>query len=362
MRPLSVFISHSSRDKVLAAEIALLIQHALGLQSDDIRCTSAPGYRLPAGVDVDDIIRGEVAGARALVGLLTPASLESKYVFFELGARWGARLSVIPLMAHGVSYSDIPDPLRRINALKATDSGNLQELLGDLESTLNRPLQAAHSYQLHVERIVALAQQPDNLAHDISSEVVDMLAAARYVHGNDTPGDDGKVKLFEIWRAYNDHHVLRQFGRWLSASLPPDASSIVAVERSGIPPAVLAAADRGLPVFCVPKDPRCPNCRQAVETLTDSPSAASLLAEAAGFELTNAVLFDDSIHSGDSFVWARDQVRRAGGKIRSMFALIDHDRDVTSILDRRARLEAPPVCLLRDSELARAKREPRVLR
>lgn len=356
MEQLSVFISHSSHDASLAGEVALLVQHALALTNAEIRCTSAAGFRLQAGVDIDDIIRGEVAAAKTLVALLTPESLDSRYVLFELAARWGARLSVIPLLAHGVSEVDLPLPLRRLNAIRATDSSDLHQLVHDLGVRLNRELQAANFYQQYLAKVQASARQPHSEMARLRAAVVGMLAAARYVHCSVKADGAGRVKLFNIWHAYNDHELLRSFGQWLSASLPTDASCIVAVERSGIPPAVLAAVDRHLPMFCVPKDPTCPSCGKAAESLADSPSTAKLLAEASEFDLTNTVLFDDSIHSGSTLQWARDQVIHAGGMIRAMFALIDHDCDARSVIEKRAQLGPRDVpSLLRDSELAAAK-------
>src|SRR5207247_750725 len=94
-----VMISHSSRDKDLAEVLIELLRTALNLAANQIRCTSVDGYRLPAGVDTHEQLRKEVKSARVLIGLLTPNSSSSSYVLFELGARWGAELPMIPLLA-----------------------------------------------------------------------------------------------------------------------------------------------------------------------------------------------------------------------------------------------------------------------
>jgi hypothetical protein len=83
-----VLISHSSRDVDLASALIELLRAGLGLVATQIRCSSVDGYRLPAGVDTDAQLRKEIANAGVLVGLLTPSSLSSTYVLFELGARW----------------------------------------------------------------------------------------------------------------------------------------------------------------------------------------------------------------------------------------------------------------------------------
>jgi hypothetical protein len=60
--------------------------------ANQIRCSRVDGYRLPVGVDTQVKLREEVNAAKVVVGLITPSSLNSHYVMFELGARWGANL------------------------------------------------------------------------------------------------------------------------------------------------------------------------------------------------------------------------------------------------------------------------------
>lgn len=54
-----------------------------------IRCTSVSGYGLPAGAHVDSQLQKEVGEAATLIALMTGVSVESAYVLFEVGARWG---------------------------------------------------------------------------------------------------------------------------------------------------------------------------------------------------------------------------------------------------------------------------------
>lgn len=82
-----VLISHSSKDAPLAEALINLLRSGLGLLASQIRCSSVDGYRLPAGVNTGDKLRNEIKSAKVLIGLLTPNSLTSTYVLFELGAR-----------------------------------------------------------------------------------------------------------------------------------------------------------------------------------------------------------------------------------------------------------------------------------
>ena len=92
-----VFISHSSHDRELAQVLVDLVRNALkDLEETEIRCTSVDGYGLPAGLPADETLRIEVHQAALVIGLITPNSINSVYVLFELGARWGARQTHYP--------------------------------------------------------------------------------------------------------------------------------------------------------------------------------------------------------------------------------------------------------------------------
>src|SRR5688572_19277140 len=94
-----VFISHSSQDSQLARQVVDLLRSSLNLRAQQIRCTSVDGYRLPAGANTDQQLREEALAARAFIGIISPFSLTSAYVLFELGARWGAGQPLFPLLA-----------------------------------------------------------------------------------------------------------------------------------------------------------------------------------------------------------------------------------------------------------------------
>lgn len=134
---LQIFISHSSKDRVLAEALTDLLKSALGLVS--IRCSSVDGHRLPVGVNTEAKLREEVNEARVVVGLVTPSSLASSFVMFELGARWGANLFLAPLLA-GVRANELSGPLGLLNALSADNDAQLHQLLGDIAEQLDLTL------------------------------------------------------------------------------------------------------------------------------------------------------------------------------------------------------------------------------
>lgn len=151
-----VLISHSSKDVDLATALIELLRAGLGLLATQIRCSSVDGYRLPAGVDTDAQLRREITDAGLLVGLLTPNSLSSTYVLFELGARWGIQRSMIPLLA-GVTPEEMRGPHRVLNALSCSNESQLIQFIEDTGRELKIEPQSSSSYLDKVRNVKKLA-------------------------------------------------------------------------------------------------------------------------------------------------------------------------------------------------------------
>ncbi len=154
---MDIFISHSSADEKLAGALALLFQVGLGVDAKKIRCTSVNGYRLSAGAKVEETLKAEVHETRVLVGLLTPASIHSSYVLFELGARWGASRFMAPLLACGAAPSSLPGPTAGINALRADSDEQMHQFLRDIAKELGLPPPDPAVYTKHLKDVVHLA-------------------------------------------------------------------------------------------------------------------------------------------------------------------------------------------------------------
>lgn len=167
---LDVFISHSSKDADVAEVLIELIRAALDIPHAKIRCTSVDGYRLPSGVSTDEQLQKEVRNSRCFIALLTPSSLQSPYVLFELGARWGAKLRLIPLLAKGSSAASLRMPLSALNALACTSSAQLHQLLADIGAILGQVPTSPAAYDRYLQRLCAFEENlPTNdVQHDNS--------------------------------------------------------------------------------------------------------------------------------------------------------------------------------------------------
>lgn len=178
---IDIFISHSSADLEVAASLIELLRIACNVPQNRIRCTSVDGYRLPAGASTDTQLRMEVHDAKTFIGLITPASIQSTYVLFELGARWGAGRHLAPILARGADASFLRGPLYGINALNCSSPAQVHQLIDDICSTLGTSLNNTASYQGYVDKLVNASCQTlehqaatSNTIHHQSSSTQDL--------------------------------------------------------------------------------------------------------------------------------------------------------------------------------------------
>lgn len=137
-RTMKVFVSHSSADAAVAGAFVELLRSALSLPAKDIRCTSVEGYKLSAGADSNEQLRAEVFGSETFVALLSPISMKSVYVMFELGARWGTKRHLAPIMVCGTKTLDLKAPLSGIHAISGASESDIHQLIADIGQKLSQ--------------------------------------------------------------------------------------------------------------------------------------------------------------------------------------------------------------------------------
>lgn len=179
---IKIFISHSSKDAALARLLITLLRSALRISSEEIRCTSVPGYNLPGGVDTEEHLRKEILASPVFIGLITEAGLSSAYVLFELGARWGANKPMIPLLAPGISPDTLNGPISNVNALSCASSVHLHQLVSQIAKELNIAAEPPAAYQNDLEIVTTYPPIPRMTTpaeQVVPQEAVDKLAELR---------------------------------------------------------------------------------------------------------------------------------------------------------------------------------------
>lgn len=164
-KSMKIFISHSHKDVEIAKALIELLRVSLNLKVEDIRCTSVDGYRLPAGISTDEQLKFEIHDCEVLIGLISPSSISSYYVLFELGARWGASRPLIPLIASEKGAGLLKGPLQGINALNITSEPQLFQLISDLEKLLDVKSESPGSYQIYINKLSKISPT-DNLTNE----------------------------------------------------------------------------------------------------------------------------------------------------------------------------------------------------
>ncbi|MGO8928969.1 MAG: toll/interleukin-1 receptor domain-containing protein [Limisphaerales bacterium] len=181
LNSVAVFISHSGKDEKLAEALVELLRNALNIPANAIRCTSVNGYRLPAGAPTDEALRREVHESKAFIGLITPSSMESAYVMFELGARWGAGLHLVPLLGAGAGASFLRGPLGSLNALNCENAAQVHQLVDDLGKLLDlKERTPTAAYQAYVDRLIGASKSSGPaIAEDASEPEYDPAAQGK---------------------------------------------------------------------------------------------------------------------------------------------------------------------------------------
>ncbi|WP_286616583.1 toll/interleukin-1 receptor domain-containing protein [Variovorax sp. J22R115] len=152
---LDVFISHSSEDAQLAEILIEVLEAAV--PDIAIRCSSIDKYRLDAGGNYEVQIRQEVLLSKVLLCLITPRSVKSDYVLFELGARWGVGLWTVPLLASGATVSLLPGPVSHLNAITCSSTYQIYQMIDKVVAVTKLHQNATERYEPYVARLQAAA-------------------------------------------------------------------------------------------------------------------------------------------------------------------------------------------------------------
>ena len=134
-----LFISHSHRDHEIARSLVDIIESFFSVPNESILCSSVPGYELDLGSLTSDELRTKLSIAELVIALLSPNSLMSNWVLFELGAAWGIGKSVVPLLVGDLDLSekDLPAALKQNLAGRVSSRNDLLKLIDKIEKSLD---------------------------------------------------------------------------------------------------------------------------------------------------------------------------------------------------------------------------------
>ena len=159
---MEIFISHSSKDAAIAEALINVLIKAYKFKNSQIRCTSVDGYKLPTGISTDEQLKSEIFNSRVFIGLLTSTSINSTYVLFEIGARWGANLPILPIICDTSGNLLLKGPLKSINVLDATNVSDIHQFIYDVGSHLNLKPEDTSGFLKEVQKFHELSLNVQN--------------------------------------------------------------------------------------------------------------------------------------------------------------------------------------------------------
>lgn len=144
MNMIDVFISHSHNDKVLAEAVTQLLRDTVDLNGGKIRCTSTYGADLAIGSKFAKQLRRDIKASEVILAILSVSSIASQFCMVELGAAWGLKKPIKPLLAPGFDGLAFRHPFSDLHFLHWNSETDWIKLLeeiaeltdGDLEESV----------------------------------------------------------------------------------------------------------------------------------------------------------------------------------------------------------------------------------
>ncbi|HAS6359528.1 TPA: TIR domain-containing protein [Vibrio vulnificus] len=131
-----IFISHASKDAEVVEEIIELLE-AIGVESNQIFCTSFEGYGIELGENFLDAIKNELSSDSMVLFVLSENFYASPVCMCEMGAAWVLSKEHIPLVVPPLSYSDIKGVLPLTQGMVLTDTMKLNSFKEKIEKTFS---------------------------------------------------------------------------------------------------------------------------------------------------------------------------------------------------------------------------------
>ncbi len=149
-----VFVSHAAADEKLASALVDCIFGCMILEDEEVRCTSVPGHKLPIGGETATILRDELGETSVVIGLLTRNALTSSWVLFELGATWGAKKRIQPVLCSDITFGDLPGPLSGNHGARLSQKNDVVQFIDELSQTIEAKKRSAAKIERSISKLI----------------------------------------------------------------------------------------------------------------------------------------------------------------------------------------------------------------
>ena len=111
---LRIFLSYAAADRVYAHQVRNLLS-----QRPNVHLFTTE--TLSAGEDWQSKLKDELSKCDLFLVLLSPNSVESKWVLHELGAAWAIDKPIVPIVTHPEVFTKVPVALNQTQFIEIKD-------------------------------------------------------------------------------------------------------------------------------------------------------------------------------------------------------------------------------------------------
>lgn len=135
----SIFISHAVKDEHLIDNfVDNILQAGMGIQVEDIFCSSLSGMGIPSGKNFIDYIKEEIQQPKAVIVFFSKAYISSQFCMCELGATWAMTHNILPILVPPLTYSDVKGVLTGIQVDRLNNADDLNRFQETLSKILGK--------------------------------------------------------------------------------------------------------------------------------------------------------------------------------------------------------------------------------
>ena len=128
-----IFISHASKDKEIVEELIELLEQ-IGVEPDQIFCSSFEGYGIPLGENFLETIKAQLTNDSLVLFVLTENFYQSAVCMCEMGAVWVLSKKHIPIVVPPLGYADIRGVIPNTQGLEINDTQKWNSLKQQIET------------------------------------------------------------------------------------------------------------------------------------------------------------------------------------------------------------------------------------
>lgn len=216
-RDIKIFVSHSSKDKVL---VDLFVHDILrlgsGMSEEEIFYTSCEGMDIKSGDDFRSAIRDALISAELTILIITPNYKASEVCLNEMGAAWVLGKKVVPLIVDPIDYESVGVLMRPKQIGFLNNKGVLNKLHDDILETFSKTKKTA-IWDGHKETFIS------ELEGRLKTTPFEPSRSKKEFDTLQKNFTDMKAALIELTREYQ--HLEDRFEKLKAAKSPEDVKA-----------------------------------------------------------------------------------------------------------------------------------------